>query len=47
MLLSNSKAGFKYGGWHVPYFDDFLGGVMAEQMGHLFDLLVGRKTVEA
>jgi dihydrofolate reductase len=37
---------FKYGGWTVPYFDDFLGQVMTEQMGHDFDLLLGRKTFE-
>jgi dihydrofolate reductase len=35
---------FKYGGWSVGYFDDFLGNVMTEQMGHSFDLLLGRKT---
>lgn len=38
--------GFKYGGWAVPYFDDFLGEVMAEQMSKPFDLLLGRKTFE-
>ncbi len=38
--------GFKYGGWSVAYFDDFLGNVMSEQMGHPFDLLLGRKTFE-
>lgn len=38
--------GFKYGGWVFPYFDDFLGKVMVEQMGHPFDLLLGRKTYE-
>jgi dihydrofolate reductase len=37
---------FKYGGWTVPYFDDFLGQVMSEQMGKPFDLLLGRKTFE-
>jgi dihydrofolate reductase len=37
---------FKYGGWLVPYFDDFMGQVMGEQMGHPFDLLLGRKTYE-
>ncbi len=40
------SAGFKYGGWSVGYFDDFLGNVMAEQMGHPFDLLLGRKTFD-
>jgi len=38
--------GFTSGGWTVPYFDDFLGQVMAEQMGRPFDLLLGRKTYE-
>lgn len=37
---------FKYGGWTVPYFDESLGNVMTEQMGHPFDLLLGRKTFE-
>jgi dihydrofolate reductase len=38
--------GFKYGGWVAGYFDDFLGKVMDKQMGHPFDLLLGRKTYE-
>lgn len=37
---------FKYGGWTVPYFDDFSGEVMAEQMKQPFSLLLGRKTFE-
>ncbi len=37
---------FKYGGWTVPYFDDFLGKTMAQQMSEPFDLLLGRKTFE-
>jgi dihydrofolate reductase len=37
---------FAYGGWTVPYFDDFLGKVMEEQMSRPFDLLLGRKTFE-
>ena len=37
---------FKYGGWTVPYFDESLGKIMSEQMGHPFDLLLGRKTFE-
>ena len=37
---------FKYGGWTVPYFDEFLGQVMTEQMGHPFDMLLGRKTFD-
>ena len=42
----DTSGGFKYGGWTVPYFDDFLGQVMAEQMSKPFDLLLGRKTYE-
>jgi dihydrofolate reductase len=38
--------GFRYGGWTVPYFDEFLGNAMAEQMGRPFDLLLGHKTYE-
>jgi dihydrofolate reductase len=38
--------GFRYGGWTVPYFDDFLGNAMTEQMSRPFDLLLGRKTYE-
>lgn len=37
---------FTYGGWTVPYFDNFLGNVMTEQMSQPFDLLLGRKTFE-
>ncbi len=40
------SGGFPYGGWLVPYFDDFLGQIMGEQMGRPFDLLLGRKTFE-
>ena len=38
--------GFRYGGWSVGYWDDFLAGVMTEQMSRPFDLLLGRKTYE-
>jgi dihydrofolate reductase len=37
---------FKFGGWSFPYFDDFLGGVMGEQMSGDFDLLLGRRTYD-
>jgi dihydrofolate reductase len=40
------SGGFRHGGWSVGYFDDFLGNVMTQQMGHPFDLLLGRKTFE-
>jgi dihydrofolate reductase len=42
----DTSGGFKYGGWTVPYFDEFLGQVMDEQMSTPFDLLLGRKTYE-
>ena len=38
--------GFRYGGWTVPYVDDFLGQTMGEQMSGPSDLLLGRKTFE-
>jgi dihydrofolate reductase len=37
---------FKFGGWTVGYFDDVVGSVMGEQMGHPFDLLLGRRTYD-
>ena len=37
---------FKYGGWTVGYWDDFLGKVMENQMEKPFDMLLGRKTYE-
>ncbi len=40
------SGGFAHGGWTVPYFDDFAGQLMAEQMSRPFDLLLGRKTYE-
>lgn len=42
----DTSGGFLYGGWMVPYFDEFGGQVMAKQMGVPFDLLLGRKTYE-
>jgi dihydrofolate reductase len=42
----DDSGGFRYGGWTVPFFDDYLGQVMTEQMGKPFDLLLGRKTFE-
>lgn len=42
----DTSGNFNYGGWTVPYFDDFLGLVMADQMSGPFDLLLGRKTFE-
>ena len=42
----DTRGNFTYGGWTVPYFDDFLGKTMLEQMSRPFDLLLGRKTFE-
>lgn len=42
----DTSGGFKYGGWTVPYFDEFSGKVMGEQMTPASDLLLGRKTFE-
>ena len=42
----DDSGNFRNGGWTVPYFDDALGQVMAEQISHPFDLLLGRKTFE-
>ncbi len=42
----DTSGNFQYGGWTVPYFDDFLGQIMGEQMSRPFDLLLGRKTFE-
>ena len=42
----DTSGNFTSGGWTVPYFDEFLGNVMGEQMSKPFDLLLGRKTFE-
>lgn len=42
----DTSGSFKHGGWTVPYFDDFSGNVMGEQMKQPFNLLLGRKTFE-
>ena len=42
----DDSGGFKYGGWSVGHFDEVLGTAMGEQMGHPFDLLLGRKTYD-
>jgi dihydrofolate reductase len=40
------SSGFKYGGWTVPYSDDFSNTIMGKQMSMSFDLLLGRKTYD-
>ena len=42
----DTAEGFKYGGWSVHYWDDFLEKVMLEQLSRPFELLLGRKTYE-
>ncbi|TAK89572.1 dihydrofolate reductase [Patescibacteria group bacterium] len=42
----DTSGGFKYGGWTVPYWDDFSGEVMSQQMNGSYDLLLGRKTYD-
>jgi dihydrofolate reductase len=42
----DTSGNFTHGGWTVPFFDDFLGQTMGEQMSRPFDLLLGRKTFE-
>jgi dihydrofolate reductase len=42
----DTSGDFRFGGWTHPYFDEFMGGVMGEQMAMPFDLLLGRKTYE-
>jgi dihydrofolate reductase len=37
---------FAQGGWTVGYWDQVMDSVMGEQMGHPFDLVLGRKTYE-
>jgi dihydrofolate reductase len=42
----DTSGNFKFGGWTVGYFDEMTGTIMGEQMGHPFDLLLGRRTYE-
>lgn len=42
----DTSGDFEYGGWTFPYFDEFSGNIMNEQMGMPFDLLLGRKTYD-
>lgn len=42
----DTAGSFKWGGWSVSYWDDFLASVMNEQMGMPFDLLLGRRTYD-
>ncbi len=42
----DTSNGFKFGGWVFPYFDEFGGKVMSDQMKGTYDLLLGRKTYD-
>lgn len=42
----DTTGGFEYGGWAVPYFDEFAYKMMEGQMNRSFDTLLGRKTYE-
>ncbi len=42
----DTSGGFKYGGWLVPYADEFPGEVMGQQMRQPFALLLGKTTYE-
>lgn len=42
----DTSGGFAFGGWTVPYTDEFTNTVMTEQMGRPFDLLLGKKTYD-
>ncbi len=42
----DTSNGFKYGGWTVPYSDEFSGKLMGKQLSMPFDLLLGRKTYD-
>jgi dihydrofolate reductase len=42
----DQEGGFEFGGWTVPYFDDFSGKIMAKQMAGRYHLLLGRKTYD-
>jgi dihydrofolate reductase len=42
----DASGGFRRGGWSVGYFDEVVGQEMAKEMGHGFDLLLGRRTYD-
>jgi dihydrofolate reductase len=42
----DTSGGFEYGGWTVPYADEFMNEVMREQMTKPFNLLLGRRTYQ-
>jgi len=42
----DTSGAFRHGGWSVGYFDDVVGQEMAQEMGHGFDMLLGRRTYD-
>lgn len=42
----DTSSGFKFGGWTVPYWDDFSNNIISAQMEEPFDLLLGRRTYD-
>jgi dihydrofolate reductase len=42
----DTSGGFKYGGWVFPYHDEYGNRILEKQLGHPFDLLLGRKTYD-
>jgi dihydrofolate reductase len=42
----DTSDGFQYGGWTVPYADQFSGDLLVKQMSLPYDLLLGRKTYD-
>jgi dihydrofolate reductase len=42
----DTRGDFRHGGWTVGYFDEVVGQEMAKELGHKFDLLLGRRTYD-
>ncbi|HEY1644930.1 MAG TPA: dihydrofolate reductase family protein [Candidatus Saccharimonadales bacterium] len=42
----DTSGNFRYGGWTVPYSDEFSGDLLVKQMSLPYDLLLGRKTYD-
>lgn len=42
----DTSGGFTYGGWTAPFADEYMMKVLGGELGHPFDLLLGRKTYD-
>jgi dihydrofolate reductase len=42
----DKSSNFRFGGWSAPLSDELVGNEMLNQMGHEYDLLLGRKTFD-